>query len=311
LAAGLSDALAARLIFRDIFSRHAGRAGKCGGEMRSIISRNAPSRRRSRRYRRAAWRGRRPTRGRRRRNFNSRALNNAYQNPSSRVPESFQRRARRFVRAPLTRPPLLALFLLLFSPPSRPPSLSSPLLSSRYRQFLSRTEGTVLASIIPTSILPWPRWKNLASGLSLSLSLSLPRRRTKPPPALALLRTPASPSPLHLFLFPRPFLLLLLFPAPSPGCDPFRTRSANLPALLAASKRERERERERDPIFTLRQKQKPRGSNQYEATVEFIAVAGACGRARGERFSKLRITSLGRRGVSGRPRGDFSAKVKR
>jgi len=214
--------------------------------MRSIISRNAPSRRRSRRYRRAAWRGRRPTRGRRRRNFNSRALNNAYQNPSSRVPESFQRRARRFVRAPLTRPPLLALFLLLFSPPSRPPSLSSPLLSSRYRQFLSRTEGTVLASIIPTSILPWPRWKNLASGLSLSLSLSLPRRRTKPPPALALLRTPASPSPLHLFLFPRPFLLLLLFPAPSPGCDPFRTRSANLPALLAASKRERERERERE-----------------------------------------------------------------
>lgn len=64
---------------------------------------------------------------------------------------------------PSFRPIFSLSFFLLFSS-----ALPSALFSSRprYRQFLSRTEGTVLASIIPTSILPWLRWKNLALGLS-------------------------------------------------------------------------------------------------------------------------------------------------
>jgi len=53
---------------------------------------------------------------------------------------------------PLSLPLSFSLWFSFFSPPS---AASAFLFSrSRYRQFLSRTEGTALASIIPTSILP-------------------------------------------------------------------------------------------------------------------------------------------------------------
>lgn len=104
-------------------------------------------------------------------------LDNAYRNSSSRVPSLSNDLGGRAVAFSLLLSPfptrsislrfafLFPLSRLRSSFPSliRPSSPSSP--SSFHRQFLSGNEGTVLASIIPTSILPWPRWKNPASSL--------------------------------------------------------------------------------------------------------------------------------------------------
>lgn len=104
-------------------------------------------------------------------------LDNAYRNSSSRVSSLSNDLGGRAVAFSLLLFPfptrsislrfafLFPLSRLRSSFPSliRPSSPSSP--SSFHRQFLSGNEGTVLASIIPTSILPWPRWKNPASSL--------------------------------------------------------------------------------------------------------------------------------------------------
>lgn len=147
-------------------------------------------------------------------------LDNAYRNSSSRVSSLSNDLGGRAVAFSLLLFPfptrsislrfafLFPLSRLRSSFPSliRPSSPSSP--SSFHRQFLSGNEGTVLASIIPTSILPWPRWKNPASSLLVHEDEPFP----SPPP-------PPSPLPRHLGspLFRGDISFLLPLPPPTPS----------------------------------------------------------------------------------------------
>lgn len=147
-------------------------------------------------------------------------LDNAYRNSSSRVPSLSNDLGGRAVAFSLLLSPfptrsislrfafLFPLSRLRSSFPSliRPSSPSSP--SSFHRQFLSGNEGTVLASIIPTSILPWPRWKNPASSLLVHEDEPFPSPLPLPPPLPRHLGSP---------LFRGDISFLLPLPPPTPS----------------------------------------------------------------------------------------------
>lgn len=147
-------------------------------------------------------------------------LDNAYRNSSSRVSSLSNDLGGRAVAFSLLLSPfptrsislrfafLFPLSRLRSSFPSliRPSSPSSP--SSFHRQFLSGNEGTVLASIIPTSILPWPRWKNPASSLLVHEDEPFPSPLPLPPPLPRHLGSP---------LFRGDISFLLPLPPPTPS----------------------------------------------------------------------------------------------
>lgn len=196
-------------------------------------------------------------------------LDNAYRNSSSRV-ESRNDLSRAVAFSLLLSfshslylPPLCLPFSTcvsaLLSPSSllliRPSSPSSS--SSFHRQFLSGNEGTVLASIIPTSILPWPCWKNPASSL-----LVHGRTVPLPPPCPFAASTTSRLAPVPRgYLFPSPsssYSLLVRYPEPPsfrPFSNPFATRQ---PALFLFRCRERVQGRDsakelvRFSIFSVR-----------------------------------------------------------
>lgn len=124
-----------------------------------------------------------------------------------------------------------ALSSPLLIPPSPPPSLflrADP----HYRQFLSRTEGTVRTSIIPTFILSCPRWKKF--GIESLLSI-----RTGHLSCYLL-------SQLHLFPFPRPLFLCRVSSVSFcswPFQNSFREYLGDLHNFDEWRKRKRERER--------------------------------------------------------------------
>lgn len=252
--------------FIDAVASFRGRKKERKKDVRSIISRNV--RRRGARFRRIAWR-RRP-RGCRR-NFNSRALNNAYQNSSrvfptaviSSVPLSLSLPSPLFLR-PLPRPPSSPLVLAIGSFYHAPKARRSPPLYPH--PFYRGPAGKI-----------WHR-VSLVGGRNLPLSS----------------RHFVSPSLLHLFLFP-----VLFFSSISLTFSPnfgFFSRVVPFPISLrkfvrAIGRRQRQRERKREKerksavpfsIFTLRQKQKPRGSESVRGDSRIY-----CGRA------ELRVRTRG------------------
>lgn len=191
----------------------------------------------------------------------------------------------------------LSLFLLLFF--SALYRVRLPLLSFSlsavfitHRRHGARLHYTHIHSTVA------PLWKNLASGLS--------RRRTESSPFPSSLRLALVAPPLPVSSSSSSPLLLSLSLSPDFG---FFSRVVPFPISLRKfvrtigrrqrqreKERKRERRKERAPSlfrFSLSDRNRNRVvQNQYEATVEFIAVARNCGRAREERFSDLRITSL-------------------
>jgi len=198
-AAGLSDALP-RLISRDIFPRHAG-LNERRAATRDAVDNFAKRAKRAKERDIDALRG---EEGGRRADDAEETLIRAHSITRIKTPSPPARLA-----SPSLSNAELAVSSVPLSPATAPSrSLSSSFFSAlpsaflssrpRYRQFLSRTEGTVLASIIPTSILPWPRWKNLASGLSLSLPSSADEASPcpgPPPPPRPRLALAAPPLP--------------------------------------------------------------------------------------------------------------------
>lgn len=164
--------------------------------MRSIISRNA-RRRDARDFDIHALRDEED--GECRRNFNSCALNNAYQNPSSRAP-SLSNGERRFVQSSLS----LSLFLLFFL---RPTIHRLPLLPSLSAVFITHRRHGARLHYTHIHSTSWPRWKNLASGLlsSADTTSPCPSRISRPWRLLPF------PFPPISFFFPH---LLSLFSVP-------------------------------------------------------------------------------------------------